>query len=174
MTDYQTITPVIVAALAAIVGADQILAGSAVPAAYAYDAGTQAEAQQPPEAVVYPADTREVAAVVRLANRERLPVIPRGGGTGLAGGAVPLHGGIVLDLRRMNRILHVDPAARYLVAEAAARTIDIQQAAKSHGLLYAGDPCSNDDCVIGGNVATNAGGNRAVKYGVTADQVYEL
>ncbi|HWR55117.1 MAG TPA: FAD-binding oxidoreductase [Negativicutes bacterium] len=174
MTDYQTITPVIVAALAAIVGADQILAGSAVPAAYAYDAGTQAEAQQPPEAVVYPAATREVAAVVRLANRERLPVIPRGGGTGLAGGAVPLHGGIVLDLRRMNRILHVDPAARYLVAEAAARTIDIQQAAKSHGLLYAGDPCSNDDCVIGGNVATNAGGNRAVKYGVTADQVYEL
>jgi glycolate oxidase len=101
-------------------------------------------------------------------------VTPRGGGSGLAGGAAPLYGGIVLDLARMNHILHFDVKAKYMVVEPAVRTIDIQNIAKKYGLLYAGDPCSSDDCVIAGNVATNAGGNRAIKYGVTADQVYEL
>ncbi len=111
---------------------------------------------------------------MKLANKHLIPVTPRGGGSGLAGGAVALKGGILLDLVRMNRIIHVDIAAKYMIVEAAVRTLDIQNEAKRHGLLYAGDPCSSDDCVIAGNVATNAGGNKAVKYGVTADQIYEL
>ncbi|BBB89607.1 MAG TPA: FAD-binding oxidoreductase [Methylomusa anaerophila] len=174
MPIYQKITGEILSELRKIVGSDHVFSGSDVPVEYAYDAGTKDGPSQSPEAVVFPASTGEVAEIVRLANRQLIPVTPRGGGSGLAGGAVPVNGGIVIDLRRMNRIIQINPAARYMVVEAAVRTLTIQQEARKHGLLYAGDPCSSDDCVIAGNVATNAGGNRAVKYGVTADQVYAL
>lgn len=174
MKPYQPVTPVMFSAITAIVGSGHILAGRDIPDHYARDEGTPLHLRQLPGVVVYPADAGQVAAIVRLANQERIPVTPRGGGTGLTGGAVARHGGILLDLCRLNRIIHVDRKARYLIAEAAARTCDIQQAARENGLLYAGDPCSNDDCVIGGNIATNAGGNMAVKYGVTSDQVYQL
>ncbi|MDU4960457.1 MAG: FAD-binding oxidoreductase [Sporomusaceae bacterium] len=174
MSAYQSVTPAVLTELAAIVGAGQLLSGAAIPDHYDHDEGTPPELRQSPAVVVYPADAAETAAIVRLANRWRLPVTPRGGGTGLAGGAVPYPGGILIDLSRLNRIIHIDTKARYLVAEASVRTSDIQKAAREQGLLYAGDPCSNDDCVIGGNIATNAGGNMAVKYGVTSDQVYQL
>lgn len=175
MSRYQRLTPERMEEIKEIVGKAQVLSETAIPEAYAYDAGTQKTGTRDyPEAVVLPANAGEIAAIMKWANRHRIPVTPRGGGSGLAGGAVPVNGGIALDLRRMNRIIHVDKAARYMVVEPAARTLDIQQEANRHGLLYAGDPCSSDDCVIAGNIATNAGGNRAVKYGVTADQVYEL
>jgi glycolate oxidase len=174
MSNYKKVTSNIIVKLQIIVGVEHVLSGTAILDHYAYDAGTRKDILRYPEIVVLPGSSQEVAEIMKLANKHLIPVTPRGGGSGLAGGAVALKGGILLDLARMNRIIHVDIAAKYMIVEAAVRTLDIQNEAKRHGLLYAGDPCSSDDCVIAGNVATNAGGNKAVKYGVTADQVYEL
>ncbi|MDF2571877.1 MAG: putative FAD-linked oxidoreductase [Sporomusa sp.] len=174
MPRYGKVTKTVVDQLETIVGTENVIWGKAIPEQYAYDAGTRKEGLRYPEVLVFPGNTTAVAEIVKAANNLLIPVTPRGGGTGLAGGAVPLNGGIVLDLRRMNQIVQINPAARYMVVEPAVRTIDIQQVANQHGLLYAGDPCSSDECVIAGNIATNAGGNRAIKYGVTGDQLYEL
>ena len=100
--------------------------------------------------------------------------MPRGAGTGLACGAVPIYGGVVLSLEKMNKIIDVNADAMYAVVEPGVRTSDLQTAAAAKGAFYAGDPCSGDSCFIGGNVATNAGGNRAVKYGTTRHQVYAV
>ncbi|WP_371367844.1 putative FAD-linked oxidoreductase [Sporomusa rhizae] len=127
-----------------------------------------------PEVVVFPENTEQVAAVVKLANKYTVPITPRCAGTSLAGGAIPVHGGIVLVLERMNKIVEFNEEGMYAVVQAGVRTAEVQAKAKRHGLLYAGDPCSSDSCQIGGNMATNAGGNKAVKYGTTRDQVYAL
>jgi glycolate oxidase len=174
MSKYNKLTPEVIVKLQVIVGLEHILSGDSILDQYAYDAGTRNGILRFPEIVVFPGSAQEISEIMKLANLHLIPVTPRGGGSGLAGGAVPVNDGIVLDLGRMNRILHVDTVAKYMVVEAGVRTLNIQQEANQHGLLYAGDPCSSDDCVIAGNVATNAGGNKAVKYGVTADQVYEL
>ena len=177
MSNYQSLTKSHIQALQNIVGIDHILTDKAISSDYAQDAATKkVKPFQPyyPEIVVLPNSAEEISEIVKFANKELLPITPRGGGTGLAGGAVAIYGGILLDLGRMNRILHLDKTAYYIVVEPGVRTIDLQEAASQAGLLYAGDPCSNDSCVIAGNIATNAGGNRAVKYGVTGDQVYEL
>ena len=116
--------------------------------------------------------TEEVAAVMKLANQFVVPVTPRSAGTSVSDGAIPVLGGIVLNMEKMNKIIEINEDAMYAVAEAGARTIDIQMAAKAKGLLYAGDPCSAESCLIGGNIATNAGGNKAVRYGTTRHQVY--
>ncbi|WP_094606696.1 putative FAD-linked oxidoreductase [Sporomusa silvacetica DSM 10669] len=173
MPHYEPLNTAALAEIMAIVGDKYVLVGPDIPEEYTRDAWTPPGPPRYPEAVVFPANTEEVAAIVRSANRRLFPVVPRGGGTGLSGGTVPVYGGVIVDLSRMNQIIKIDPKARYIVAEPAVLTLDIQKEAAKHGLLYAGDP-SSDDCVIGGNVATNAGGNRAVKYGVTADQIYEL
>ena len=127
-----------------------------------------------PRAVAFPVDAREVAAVLAWADRERVPVIPRGAGSGLSGAAVPLADAVVLSLERMNRILSVDPGAMTAVVEPGAITGDIRRAAAAKRLLYAPIPASVDFCTIGGNVATNAGGLCAVKYGVTREHVLAL
>ena len=174
MAGYRPVTPELLDELCAIVGAQHTFAGEGIPAHFGHDAGTRRDVHHHPEVLVQPADADQVAAILRLANSHLVPVTPRGGGTGLAGGAVPLHGGILLDLGRLDRILRIDARARFIVVEPGVKTLQLQRAAQAEGLLYAGDPCSNDDCLIGGNIATNAGGNRAVKYGVTSDQVLEL
>jgi len=174
MAGYRPVTPELLDELCAIVGAQHIFAGEGIPGHFGHDAGTRRDPHHLPEVLVQPADADQVAAILRLANRHLVPVTPRGGGTGLAGGAVPLHGGILLDLGRLDRILRIDARARFIVVEPGVKTLQLQRAVQAEGLLYAGDPCSNDDCLIGGNIATNAGGNRAVKYGVTSDQVLEL
>ena len=127
-----------------------------------------------PEAVAAPGSTEEISAILKLANRERFPVTPRSGGTSVSDGAIPVCGGLVLLMERMDRILKVDPEGMYLVAQAGARTAAVQQAARERGLFYAGDPCSADSCLIGGNLATNAGGDKAVRYGTTRDQVHAI
>ena len=127
-----------------------------------------------PEVVVFARTAEQVAQVVKLANEELIPVVPRGAGTGLACGAVPIYGGIVLSLEKMNRIIEVNTDSLHMVVQPGVRTDDVQKAAKEVGLFYAGDPCSGDSCFIGGNVATNAGGNKAVKYGTTRHQVYGI
>lgn len=124
--------------------------------------------------VCFPVNTDQVSKVLKYANEKRIPVTPRGAGTGLSGGAVPLLGGIVLSLERMNSILEVDVENRTITAEPGVVTAEISKAAREKGLFYAGDPCSGDVSFIGGNVAENAGGNRVVKYGATGAHVLGL
>ena len=111
---------------------------------------------------------------MKIANKYLVPVTPRSAGTSVSCGAVPVHGGIVLLLERMDKIIEMNTEAMYMVVEAGARTIEIQKMANDAGFLYAGDPCSADSCLIGGNIATNAGGNKAVRYGTTRHQVYSI
>lgn len=141
---------------------------------YERDEGTM-RGGQVPAAVVLPATTAEVAAVVKAANEWCVPVIPRGTGTGLEGGAVPdFPGAIIIDLTRMDHIIEINEKAMYMTVEAGVIVQHLQEEANKCGLLYAGDPCSGDSCCIGGNGSTNAGGNRAVKYGTTRDQIYAI
>ncbi len=126
------------------------------------------------EAVVFCTTTDEVSRLMAFATAHRVPVTPRGAGTGLSGGAVPAYGGIVLSLERMNRILEVDPLNMTITVEPGVITSEITAAAAAAGFLYAGDPCSGDASCIGGNVAENAGGNKVIKYGATGANVLAL
>lgn len=134
--------------------------------------GTEARGQA--LAVVEPATTAEVAAVVRCAAEHGATIVTRGAGSGLAGGAVPVGGEIVVSLARMNRITELDAAAMTITVEAGVVTGDLQAAVEARGLFYPPDPASLTWCTIGGNVACNAGGPRAVKYGVTRQYVLGL
>ncbi|MEV0622115.1 FAD-linked oxidase C-terminal domain-containing protein [Nonomuraea sp. NPDC050404] len=127
-----------------------------------------------PLGVVCAKETADVVATLRWASAHRVPVVPRGAGTGLVGGAAAVTGGIVLSLAGMRAIRELSPADQLAVAEAGVVNADLDRAARRHGLMYAPDPSSYEMCTIGGNVATNAGGLRCVKYGVTKDAVLGL
>ena len=128
----------------------------------------------PADIVVFPGTTEEVAAVVRICADRRIPLVPRGGGTGYTGGSVPARGGVVVSLERMNRILEIDEANLIAVVEPNVVTGDLQDAVEQVGLFYPPDPASLRQSVIGGNVAECAGGPRAFKYGTTKRYVLGL
>ncbi len=128
----------------------------------------------PPEVVVRPRNGTSVPLLMELASRYRVPVTPRGGGTGLSGGALPVEGGVVLALDRLDRILEIDERNMVAVVEPGVITQVLQDAVEARGLFYPPDPASRGSCTLGGNLAENAGGPRAVKYGVTADWVLGL
>lgn len=175
MTSYNPVTPAIAAQLAAIVGPRNLIyAEPERMADYAHDESFAVERQYMPEAVVKPASAAEISAIMQLANRERIPVTPRGAGSGLSGGAVAVFGGILLSVERMNRILEIDLENLAAVVEPGVVTNELSEAVRAHGLFYAGYPMSVELCFIGGNVAENAGGGRAVKYGVTGRYVLGL
>lgn len=127
-----------------------------------------------PEVVVIPADTAEVAAVVKLCAEYRIPFVARGSGTGLSGGALPMAGGVVISLARMNRVVSIDPENRTATVETGIINAWLNRELAEYGLFYAPDPSSQSACTIGGNVAENAGGIHCVKYGVTTDHVLGL
>ena len=127
-----------------------------------------------PEAVAFPRDAETVQAIVRFAHKHRIPVTARGAGYGYVGGCVPVRGGIVLSLERMNRILEIDRDDFVAVVEPGVRTARLQEEVEKMGRFYPPDPASRADCSIGGNVATNAGGPRCLKYGVTREYVLGL
>ena len=127
-----------------------------------------------PDAVAFPADTAAVSRILRFAHRHGIPVTPRGAGHGYVGGCVPQRGGIVLALDPLNRIKEVDASDFVAVVEPGVRTQALQDAADRLGLFYPPDPASRADCSVGGNIATNAGGPRCLKYGVTRDYVLGL
>ncbi|MBO0682549.1 MAG: FAD-binding protein [Candidatus Dormibacteraeota bacterium] len=127
-----------------------------------------------PDAVVLPADRGQVVRVVKLAARHGIPIVPRGAGTGLSGGAVTLSGGIALQLSRMRRILEVNVGDRTAVVEPGVVNADLQQAVGRHGLFYAPDPSSQKACTVGGNAAENSGGPHCLYYGVTTNHVIGL
>ncbi|MEW5943148.1 MAG: FAD-linked oxidase C-terminal domain-containing protein [Pseudomonadota bacterium] len=157
--------------LHAVVGAENLLTDPADCYAYAYDNSRRIF---PPEAVAFALETEEVRQIVALCRHYRVPLTPRGRGTGTAGGSTPEQGGLVLSLERMRRILRVDPANRVIVAEAGVLNQEIQDAAKQHGFFWPPDPSSAAYCSVGGNLATGAGGPHAVKYGTTRDHVLGL
>ncbi len=171
---YRRLTPGTIAQLRGIAGDAFVVTAPDALESYARDESHHDGCSMLPEAVVKPVTAMEIAAVMRLANEELFPVTPRGAGSGLSGGAVPLYGGVVLSLERMNRILDVDPANLAVVVEPGVVTNDINTRVRDHGLFYAGYPMSVESCFIGGNVAENAGGGRAVKYGVTERYVIGL
>ena len=153
--------------------ADQVLTDPASLDAYAHDDAEWAP-YQPPLAVVLAEREQDVSAVVRLAAASGLRVVPRGAGTGLSGGANAMARSIVLSLERMTRIVEVNAAERYVVAEAGVINDTLREVVAGHGLWYPPDPASYRISTIGGNVATNAGGICCVKYGVTRDYVLGL
>jgi len=124
-----------------------------------------------PDAVVLPSSTEQVAGVVKVAARNRIPVVPRGAGTGLSGGAVTIRGGIALQLTRMRRILEIDPVAQIATVEPGVVNQELSLVAAQHGLFYAPDPSSQKACTIGGNAAENSGGPHCLYYGVTTNHV---
>lgn len=161
----------LIAALGDIVGAPWVRADDRSLETYGQDALKQPHA---PDAVVLPADTCEIARIVALCRATRTPLVPRGAGTGYSGGAVPLHGGIVVSLERLNRILDIDPASLVAVVQPHVVTSVLQAEVEARGLFYPPDPASLDRSVIGGNVAECAGGPRAFKYGTTRRYVLGL
>jgi glycolate oxidase len=138
---------------------------------YEYDASFDTH---PPTLIVWPTSTREVVEVVRLANRAGVPVVPRGAGTGIAGGAIPTRGGLIVCTTRMNRLLSLDPRNRRAVVEPGHVNLDLSHAAHPHGLFFAPDPASQKVSTIGGNVATNAGGVHCLAWGTTTNHVLGL
>ena len=161
----------ILAELRQALGPERVSTAPEDLAAYAYD-GTWAETR--PDVVVHPQETAHVVAVLRIADAARVPVVPRGSATGLAGGAVPVVGSICLNLARMNRILEISVPDTCAVVQPGVITQDLQRAVEKFGFFYPPDPASVYQCTVGGNVATNAGGPRCLKYGVTGDYVLGL
>lgn len=154
-----------------IVGTQYVLTSAEDLICYGFDAQY---VEHLPEAAVRPANVEEVMEIIKLANEAEVPVTPRGAGTGLSGGSVAACGGIVLDVSRMNRILSIDRENLLATVEPGVITADLHTAVESVGLMYPPDPGSMKVSTIGGNVAENAGGLRAIKYGVTKDYVMAI
>lgn len=174
MVNYKEITNEVLERLVEIVGQEHVITDKEKLEPYKTDEEMDERYHRLPDVVVFPGSKKEVAAIMKLANKYLVPVTPRSAGTSLAAGAIAIYGGIVMVLTRMNKIIEINKDSLYMIVECGVRTEDIQKEANARGLLYAGDPCSADSCLIGGNIATNAGGNRAVKYGTTRNQVYSI
>ncbi len=165
------VTPEVVRELRRALGSERVLSTPEELIAYEFD-GTIERAM--PQAVVFPESAAQVAAAVRIAHRFDVPVVPRGAGTGLSGGAVAAVGGVIVALTRMKRILEVDPVNRIAVVEPGVVNLDLSRAVEQYGLYYAPDPSSQRACTIGGNVAENAGGPHCLAYGATTNHVLGL
>lgn len=127
-----------------------------------------------PQVVVRPRTAEEISAILRICNAHKIPVTPRGAGTGLSGGALPIHGGVVISTERMNTIIEIDEKNLQVTTEPGVITEELQNAVKAKKLFYPPDPASRGSCFIGGNISENSGGPKAVKYGVVKDYVLNL
>ena len=172
--DYAVVTQDVVRDLAEIVGERFVVTDEEAMEPYSHDETAGEKYAHMPDVVVRPDTAEQVAKIVTLANRLRIPVTPRGAGSGLSGGAVPVFGGIVISTERMNRIIEIDAANMMVVVEPGVVTNDINEHVADKGLFYAGYPMSVETCYVGGNIAENAGGGRAIKYGVTERYVLGL
>jgi glycolate oxidase len=165
------VSPEFLRSAEAIVGTAHVRTDAAARDTYGADALKKGH---PPDAVLVPDGADQVSALVRLCAEYGVPIVPRGGGTGYTGGAVPLHGGVVISLERMNRILEIDEENLIAIVDPNVVTGDLQAAVERVGLFYPPDPASLKQSVIGGNVAECAGGPRAFKYGTTKQYVLGL
>ncbi len=173
-TQYNKIDQDILKRLRNIVGDQFVITDEEKMEPYSHDEVAEEEYAHMPEVVVKPRTAGEIAEIVKLANEKLIPVTPRGAGSGLSGGAVPVYGGILLSVERMNRILEIDEANMMVVVEPGVVTNEINEKIKDIGLFFAGYPMSLETCFIAGNVAENAGGGKAVKYGVTERYIMGL
>lgn len=161
----------IIEALTKIVGPDRLEVAAEELQCYSYDGTAQ---EYLPEAVAFPTSTEQISRIMALATRHGLPVVPRGAGSGMTGGSLPVAGGLVLALAGMNRILEIDQDNQLAIVEPGVITGNLREALAPLGLYYPPDPASLKFCTLGGNVAECAGGPSAVKYGVTRDYVLGL
>ena len=174
MGTYNRVTQSIVDELIAAIGSSNVTIDNEKMEMYSHDETNKEHYAHMPEVVVTPESTEQVADVMRIATTYILPVTPRGAGSGLSGGAIPVCGGIVLSVERMNKILEIDKENLVVRCEAGIITNDVNEQLKKEGLFFAGYPMSLETCFLGGNIAENAGGGRAVKYGVTGRYVLAL
>ncbi len=175
MKKYNAVKPSIARALADIVGSDNIIFRDIERLEpYSHDEVTDPEYAHSPEIVVKARNSEEVSAIIKLANRYNIPVTPRGAGSGLSGGAIPCYGGILLSTEKMNRIIEIDRENMVAVVEPGVVTNELNNKVENEGLFFAGYPMSLEMCYVGGNVAENAGGGRAIKYGVTGNYIIGL
>jgi len=171
--EYKKVDARIIKKLKEIVGERNVLIEDEEKEPYSHDE-TLNLVRYMPEVVVKPKNSNQVKEILTLADKGRIPVTPRGGGTGLSGGAIPLYGGILLSLERMNKILEIDTENLMAVLEPGVINGNLQREAEKYGLFYPVNPASLDSCTIGGNVAESAGGANAVKYGITKNYVCGL
>lgn len=169
---YSKITAELIQKLSVIVSPENIITPEGDIEPYSHDETEDFQFQ--PEAVVKPISTAQVSEILKLCFENNIPVTPRGGGTGLSGGALPIYGGLVLSLEKMNKILEIDTANLMAVVQPGVITQVFQDEVEKIGLFYPPDPASKGSCLLGGNVAECAGGPRALKYGVTKDYIYGL
>ncbi|NLD33817.1 MAG: FAD-binding oxidoreductase [Clostridiales bacterium] len=174
MTTYGTITRQVIDELTAIVGPRNLIRDEEKMQPYAHDETPEEQYSHMPGVVVTPTDAQQVAAIVKLAVKYLIPVTPRGAGSGLSGGAIPVYGGILLSLEKMNRVVEIDYANMMIVVEPGLVTNEINALVADQGLFFAGYPMSLESCFVGGNIAENAGGGKAVKYGVTGQYIMGL
>lgn len=172
MVEFNKIDNNILGKLKAVVGDGYVLTEKFDIEPYSHD--ETEDLQYWPEVAVKPADTEQISAILKLCNEHTIPVTPRGGGTGLSGGALPVYGGVVLSLERLNKILEIDIDNMMVVTQPGVIVKVLQDTLEEQRLFYPVDPASKESCLIGGNIAENSGGPRAVKYGVTKDYVYGL
>ena len=163
----------VLAAAGAVLADGDIVVDSDIIESYRFDRSTGTEAGQP-FAIAFPRTTEQVAAIMAAAHSNRVPVVPRGAGSGLTGGSNAIDGSLILCLERMRQVRNVDVANGYVETEPGILNTELREHVAKHGLWYAPDPASKDFCSIGGNVNTNAGGLCCVKYGVTRDAVLGL
>ena len=165
--NYHPVSPPIIRKLEEICGKNFVITDREKMEPYSHDETPAEQFSHLPEVVVMPRTAEQVSRIMKLAHENNIPVTPRGAGSGLSGGAIPIHGGIVVSLEKMNKILEIDPENMMVTLEPGVVTNEVNEQVKEMGLFFAGYPMSVETCFIGGNVAENAGGGRAVKYGVT-------
>src|SRR5262245_4609564 len=161
--------PPLIDRLRAAIGVENILAARSDLLVYECDGFTIEK--NSPDVVVFPRDTADVVEIVKICNATGVPFLPRGAGTSLAGGCLPVGGGVMIVLTRMKRILEINLRDRYAIVEPGVVNVWLTNALKGTGYHYAPDPSSQGACTIGGNVATNSGGPHTLKYGVTVNHV---
>ncbi|AZO93356.1 FAD-linked oxidase C-terminal domain-containing protein [Halocella sp. SP3-1] len=171
---YNPVTGKILDQLIEILGKKNVLTDPAKLETYSHDETPIEQYGHLPEVVITPSSAEEISTVMKLANLELIPVTPRGAGSGLSGGAIPEYGGIVLSVEKMNQVLEVDYNNLMMTLEPGVVTNSVNEEIKEKGLFFAGYPMSVESCYIGGNIAENAGGGKAVKYGVTGSYIMGL
>ena len=175
ISPYHRVRNTIVAELKAICGGDFVIFDDVKRLKkYSHDQVPEQKYAHMPEVAVLPKTADQISAIMKLANREKIPVTPRGAGSGLSGGAVPVYGGILLSVERMDEIIEIDTQNLMAVVEPGVVTNQLDEVIQDLGLFFAGYPMSEEFCYIGGNVAENAGGGRAIKYGVTGRYIHGL
>ena len=172
MKIYNKITSSIITELEAIVGKSHVLHDAESMANYGHD--ETEKLVYLPEVVVKPISPEEISAILKLANEQLIPVTPRGAGTGLSGGALPIYGGITISMERFNKIIHIDERNLQATVEPGVINEVFQNAVIEKGLFYPPDPASKGSCFLGGNVAESSGGPKCVKYGTTKDYILNL